>query len=113
MHRRRGERVDSMLEDLEADRALAREWGIRAAIFVPLLVGGDPIGVIAVNDRAGRDPRFSETDYRLVHEFADRAAIAIDLSTASTAIPSPGSSPPRSSSRSASPASSTTRPARR
>ena len=80
MHRRRGERVDSMLDDLEADRSLAREWGIRAAIFVPLLVGGEPIGAIAVNDHAGLDPRFSETDYRLVQEFADRAAIAIGLS---------------------------------
>ncbi len=80
MHRRRGERVDSMIDDLEADRSLAREWGIRAAIFVPLLVGGEPIGAIAVNDHAGLDPRFSETDYRLVQEFADRAAIAIDLS---------------------------------
>ncbi len=80
MHRRRGERVDSMLDDLEADRSLAREWGIRAAIFVPLFVSGEPIGAIAVNDHAGLDPRFSETDYRLVQEFADRAAIAIDLS---------------------------------
>ncbi len=80
MQRRRGERVDSMLDDLEADRALAREWGIRAAIFVPLLAAGEPIGVIAVNDRAGSDPRFSETDYRLVQEFADRAAVAIGLS---------------------------------
>ncbi len=80
MQRRRGERVDSLLDDLEADRSLAREWGIRAAIFVPLLASGAPIGVIAVNDRAGRDPRFSESDYRLVQEFADRAAIAIDLS---------------------------------
>ncbi len=80
MERRRGERVDSMLDDLEADRALAREWGIRAAIFVPLLARGEPIGVIAVNDHSGRDSRFSETDYRLVQEFADRAAIAIDLS---------------------------------
>ena len=80
MQRRRGERVDSMLDDLESDRSLAREWGIRAAIFVPLLAAGEPIGVIAVNDRAGHDPRFSETDYRLIQEFADRAAIAIDLS---------------------------------
>ena len=80
MQRRRGERVDSMLDDLEADRSLAREWGIRAAIFVPLLAAGEPIGVIAVNDRAGSDPRFSETDYRLVQEFADRAAVALGLS---------------------------------
>ena len=80
MQRRRGERVDAMLDDLEADRALAREWGIRAAIFVPLLVSGEPIGAIAVNDHGGADPRFSETDYRLVQEFADRAAISIGLS---------------------------------
>jgi hypothetical protein len=53
MQRRRGERVDSMLDDLEADRSLSREWGIRAAIFVPLLARGEPIGAIAVNDHAG------------------------------------------------------------
>ena len=80
MQRRRGERVDSMLDDLEADRSLSREWGIRAAVFVPLLARGEPIGAIVVNDHAGRDPRFSEADYRLVQEFAERAAIAIDLS---------------------------------
>ena len=59
---------------------MSREWGIRAAIFVPLLARGEPIGAIVVNDHAGRDPRFSEADYRLVQEFAERAAIAIDLS---------------------------------
>ena len=80
MQRRRGERVDSMLDDLDADRSIAREWGIRAAIFVPLLTGGEAIGAIAVNDHVGGDPRFSESDHRLVQEFADRAAIAIDLS---------------------------------
>jgi signal transduction histidine kinase len=80
MQRQRGERVDSMLDDVEADRSLAREWGIRAAIFVPLVVAGVPIGVISVNDRTGRDARFSESEYRLVQEFADRAAISVDLS---------------------------------
>ena len=80
MHRHRGERIDSMLDDPEVDRGLARDWGVRAAIFVPLLVRGEPIGVVSVNDRAGPDPRFSETDYRLVQEVADRAAVAIDLS---------------------------------
>jgi len=79
MQRRSGERVDSMLDDLEADRSLAREWGIRSAIFVPLLLQGQPIGVLAVNDRRGIDSRFNEIDYRLVQEFADRAAVAMDL----------------------------------
>ena len=69
-----------MLDDLEADRSLARDWGIRAAIFVPLLARGEPIGAIAVNDHTGADPRFSENDYRVVQEFADHAAVAIDLS---------------------------------
>jgi len=80
IRRGRGERVDSMVDDLEADRSLAREWGVRAAIFVPLVVGGEALGALAVNDRAGVDARFSEGDYRLVQEFADRAAVAIDLS---------------------------------
>jgi signal transduction histidine kinase len=80
MQRGRGERVDSMLDDVEANRSLAREWGIRAAVFVPLRVRGESIGAIAVNDRDGRDPRFSDADFRLVEAFAERAAIAIDLS---------------------------------
>jgi signal transduction histidine kinase len=80
MQRGRGERVDSMLDDVEADRLLAREWGIRAAVFVPLMVRGEAIGAIVVNDRDGRDPRFSDADFRLVEAFAERAAIAIDLS---------------------------------
>ena len=80
MQRRRGERLDSMLDDPEADRSLAHALGTRAAIFVPLLAGSEPIGAIAVNDHTGADPRFSEADYRLVQELADRAAIALDLS---------------------------------
>ena len=79
MQRRSGERVDAMLDDLEADRSLAREWGIRSAIFVPLMLQGEPIGVLVANDRLGPDSRFGEADYRLVQEFADRAAVALDL----------------------------------
>ena len=80
MQRRRGERVDSMLDDLEADRVTRARMGHPRRDLRPSIVGGEPIGAIAVNDHTGADPRFSETDYRLVQEFADRAAISIGLS---------------------------------
>jgi signal transduction histidine kinase len=73
-------RVDSILEDIEADQDQARRLGIRAGLYVPLIARGRPIGVITVNDKLGRDPRFTDTDLRLTEIFAARAAVAVDLS---------------------------------
>jgi signal transduction histidine kinase len=78
--RRRSERVDSVLDDPEVDRVVTRLFGARSGLWVPLIVRDHAIGVIAVHDRLGSDPRFSDTDLRLVETFASRAAVAADLS---------------------------------
>jgi signal transduction histidine kinase len=79
MERRRSERVDSTLEDLEVDQELARRMGLRSGLFVPMLVGERAIGVIAAHNRRGADPRFTEDDLRLAETFAARASVAFDL----------------------------------
>jgi signal transduction histidine kinase len=80
LQRRRSERVDSVVEDVEADQDLARRVGIRSGLYVPLLAYDEPIGVIAVHNKRGPDPRFAEDDLRLAETFAARAAVAVDLS---------------------------------
>jgi signal transduction histidine kinase len=47
---------------------------------VPLLARGQPIGVLMALDRRQFDPRFSDAELRLAETFADRAAVAVDLS---------------------------------
>jgi two-component system, NarL family, sensor histidine kinase DevS len=79
MERRRSERVDSTLEDVEVDQELARQMGLRSGLFVPMLVGDRAIGVIAAHNRRGADPRFTEDDLRLAETFAARASVAVDL----------------------------------
>ena len=59
MERRRSERVDSTLEDVEVDQDVARRMGLRSGLFVPMLVADRAIGVIAAHNRRGADPRFS------------------------------------------------------
>jgi signal transduction histidine kinase len=78
--RRRSERVDSMVDDPEADQLTARQIGINTALFVPLVVRDRAIGLISAIDKLESDPRFSEDDLRLAEAFAARAAIAVDLS---------------------------------
>jgi signal transduction histidine kinase len=80
LDRRRSERVDSTLDDLEVDQEVARRMGIRSGLFVPLLVGDRAIGVIAAHNRLGPDPRFTDDELRLAETFAARAAVAVDLS---------------------------------
>jgi signal transduction histidine kinase len=80
LDRRRSERVDSTLDDLEVDQEVARRMGLRSGLFVPLLVGDRAIGVIAAHNRLGADPRFSDDELRLAETFAARAAVAVDLS---------------------------------
>ena len=79
LDRRRSERVDSTLEDLEVDQEIARQLGLRSGLFVPLIVADRTIGVIAAHNRLGVDPRFTDEDLRLTETFAARAAIAVDL----------------------------------
>jgi signal transduction histidine kinase len=78
--RGRSERVDSVLDDPDVDREATRLIGARSGLYVPLIVRGHAIGVLAAHDKVGDDARFSETDLRLAETFATRAALAVDLS---------------------------------
>ena len=80
LERRRAERIDSLLDDPEVDQDAARRLGARTGLYVPLVVGGRPIGLIVAHDRDGNDPRFTDADLRLTESFAQRAAVAVDLS---------------------------------
>jgi signal transduction histidine kinase len=77
--RRRSERVDSVLDDPEVEQEAARKLGARSALYVPLLVRDEAIGVIVVHDKQGTDPRFADEDLRLAEIFAARAAVAVEL----------------------------------
>lgn len=78
--RRRSERIDSVLDDPEVDQAAARRFGIRTALYVPLVVRDQSIGVMVAADKQERDRRFTEDDVRLAEVFASRAAVAVNLS---------------------------------
>ncbi len=80
LERRRAERVDSLADDPEVDEDAAERVGAHSGIYVPLVAGGRPIGVIVAHDKEGDDPRFSDDDLRLAETFAPRAAVAVDLS---------------------------------
>jgi two-component system, NarL family, sensor histidine kinase DevS len=80
LDRRRSERVDSTLDDVEVDQEVARRMGLRSGLYVPLLVGDRPIGVIAAHNRFGADPRFTDEELRLAETFGTRASVAVDLS---------------------------------
>jgi signal transduction histidine kinase len=75
----RSTRVDSVLDDPEIEQDIARQIGARAALWVPLLAQGRAIGVIAAFDKAG-NAHFSDADLRLCETFAERAALAVELS---------------------------------
>jgi signal transduction histidine kinase len=67
--------------DFMADSRLAPPAGDesepdRAVLAVPLLVGAEVVGALAVRDRAGR--LFAAEDARLLEAFADEAAIALE-----------------------------------
>jgi len=80
LERARSERVDVMLEDPEVDQQTARDLGVTTALYVPLIVNGRAIGVIAAHNKEGSNPRFGDEDARLGESLAQRAAIAVDLS---------------------------------
>ena len=79
LDRRRSERVDSTLDDVEVDQEIARRLGLRTGLFVPLLVGDRAIGVIAAHNHVAADARFTDEELRLTETFAARAAVAVDL----------------------------------
>ena len=53
LERRRSERVDSLIDDPEVDQEFTRRLGARTGLFVPLIVRGQPIGVVMAHDREG------------------------------------------------------------
>jgi signal transduction histidine kinase len=80
LERGRSQRVDSVLDDPDVDHEAMRLMGARTGLWVPLLVRGRSIGVLAAHDKLGEDTRFTDTDLRLAETFATRAALAVDLS---------------------------------
>jgi signal transduction histidine kinase len=78
--RGKGERVDSLLADPEVDQVLAGRLGAVAALFVPLISHGRPLGIIYAFNKDGPDPRFTDDDVRLAETFGTRAALAVHLS---------------------------------
>ena len=80
LERGQSERVDSVLDDPDIDPQAARLLAARTGLWVPLLVRGRAIGVLAAHDKLGHDVRFTDTDLRLAETFADRAALAVDMS---------------------------------
>jgi signal transduction histidine kinase len=80
LERKHSERIDSVLDDPEIDQETARRLQMRTALYVPLVLRGEAIGVITAQDKQGADPRFSAEDVRLAEVFAPRATVAVDLS---------------------------------
>jgi signal transduction histidine kinase len=80
LERGRSERADSVLDDPDVDHEAMRLIGSRSGLWVPLLVRGRAIGVLAAHDKLGSDVRFTDTDLRLAETFGARAALAVDLS---------------------------------
>jgi signal transduction histidine kinase len=80
LERRRSERVDSALDDPEIDPVSLRRLHYRTALYVPLLLRGEAIGVIVARDKLALDPRFTDADLRLAEVFAQRASVAVELS---------------------------------
>src|SRR6185437_5649542 len=76
LERKRTERVDSVIDDPEIDQETARLLEMRTALYVPLVLRGEAIGVITAQDKEGADPRFSAEDVRLAEVFAQRATVA-------------------------------------
>jgi signal transduction histidine kinase len=78
--RQSSERVDAVLDDPDVDNETMRLIGARSGLWVPLVVRGRAIGVLAAHDKLGHDVRFTDTDLRLAETFAARGALAVDLS---------------------------------
>jgi signal transduction histidine kinase len=80
LDRGHSERVDSLLDDPEVYQEVARRFNANSGLYVPLRVRDQSIGIIFAHDKRGADPRFSSGDQRLAEQFAERAAVAVDLS---------------------------------
>ena len=80
LERRRSERIDSLIDDPEVDQSAPRLVEASAALYVPLIVRNRAVGVIVAYDKSGASPRFADADMRIAQAFANRAAVAIELS---------------------------------
>jgi signal transduction histidine kinase len=80
LERRQSERADAVLDDPDVDHEAMRLLGASSGLWVPLLVRGRAIGVLAAHDKIASDVRFTDNDLRLAETFATRAAVAVDLS---------------------------------
>jgi signal transduction histidine kinase len=69
-----------VLDDPEIDQSSVRVFGAKTGLYVPLMLRDVAIGVLVAHDKLGPDQRFDDSDLRLAEQFADRAAIAVDLS---------------------------------
>ncbi len=78
--RNRPERIDSLIDDPEVDQSAPRLLDATAALYVPLSVHGRAVGVMAAYDKSHADHRFTDADMRLAQAFANRAAVAVELS---------------------------------
>ena len=80
LDRRRAERIDALIDDPEVDQEIPRLVGATSGLYVPLIVRDRAVGVVIAFDRSGVDPRFSDADMRTAEAFANRAALALELS---------------------------------
>ena len=80
LDRRQGERVDDLSSDPEVDLLIAGALGVNAGLYVPLVARDRAIGVLVAHDKRGSDQRFTDDDVRVAEAFAERAAVAVDLS---------------------------------
>jgi signal transduction histidine kinase len=80
LDRKQSELVDSVIEDPEIDRELARRMEMNTGLYVPMLTRDEAIGVIHAVDKLVQDRRFTNEDRRLAEIFSARAAVAVDQS---------------------------------
>jgi signal transduction histidine kinase len=80
LERRRSERVESLMDDPEVSREVTRRLAARSGLWVPLIARDRAIGVITAYDKRAENSAFTDMDLRLAETFANRAAVAIDLS---------------------------------
>jgi signal transduction histidine kinase len=78
--RMQSERIDTLIDDPEVDQSVPRLVEASSALYVPLIVRERAVGVIVAYDKSGADSRFSDADMRVAQAFANRAAIALELS---------------------------------
>ena len=70
LERRRSERVDSLIDDLEVDQSVVRRTQVRSGLWVPLILRDRGIGVLVAHDKNVVDWRFSDEDVRIAEIFA-------------------------------------------